>query len=261
MDSNHAQDAQNNPNKTTKMNTSTNQTQQIGIRSTLAMLLIALMVSATGVAQAKEKDTIEIVLPDATYLGKTYPEWAAEFWQWMLGLPLEGHPVVDDGLFDFSANQSGKVWFWASPEGTITREVTLPEGKAFLLSLRDVDTSSLEEPPFFGATEEQQRSNSVWFADHISDVFCTVDGVPIDLTPFRFLTAQFEFTAPTPFIFGATGGTGTAVGDGYFLMFPNLPKGRHTIHYGGTFHFEPGELADEELNFTKDTTIEMTVGK
>ncbi len=205
-------------------------------------------------------DPPKIVPHDGRYLGKTYPEWAAKFWQWMLGLPLAGHPVVDDGLFDFSAGQSGKVWYWASPEGTITREVILPEGKAFLLSLRDVDTSSLEEPPFFGATEEQQRSNSVWFADHIIDLFCTVDGIPIDLTDFRFLTRQFQFTAPTPFIFGATGGVGTAVGDGYFLLFPSLSKGRHTIHYGGTFHFEPGELADEALDFTKDTTIEMTVG-
>jgi len=243
------------------MNTPTNQTRRIAMRATLAILITALVVSAAGVANAKPKNTIRIIQPDERYLGKTYPEWAAVFWQWMLGLPLEGHPVVDDGLFDFSAGQSGKVWFWASPEGTITRTVTLPEGSAFFLSLRDVDTSSLEEPPFFGATYEQQRSNSVWFADHIVDVFCTVDGVPVDLTHFRFLTPQFEFTAPTPFIFGATGGTGTAVGDGYFLMFPNLPRGKHTIHYGGTFHFEPGELGDEAMDFTKDTTIEMTVGK
>jgi len=243
------------------MNISTNRTQQIGIRATLAMLIIALVAFATSAANAKPKNPVEILPANETYHGKTYPEWAAVFWQWMLGLPREGHPVLDDGLFDFSAGQSGKVWFWASPEGTITREVTLPEGKAFLLSLRDVDTSSLEAPPFFGATEEQQRSNSVWFADHIVDVFCTVDGIPIDLTNFRFVTPQFEFTAPTPFIFGDTGGTGTAVGDGYFLMFPSLSKGKHTIHYGGTFHFEPGELGDEALDFTKDTTIEMTVGK
>jgi hypothetical protein len=223
--------------------------------------VLSVLLTAGGPAFAEKDKPLNVVPPNAKFHGKTYPEWAAKFWQWMLALPLEGHPVVEDGLFDFSAGQSGNVWFWASPEGTITRHVTLPEGKAFLLSLRDVDTSTLEEPPFFGATEEQQRSNSVWFADHIVDLFCTVDGIPIDLDDFRFLTPQFEFTAPTPFIFGATGGTGTAVGDGYFLMFPSLSRGHHTIHYGGTFHFEPGELADEELNFTKDTTIEMTVGR
>src|SRR5688572_10440489 len=52
---NVAQDAPNNPNKTTKMNTSTNRTRQIGIKPLLAMLIITLMVFATGVAQAKEK--------------------------------------------------------------------------------------------------------------------------------------------------------------------------------------------------------------
>lgn len=51
------------------------------------------------------------------------------------------------------------------------------------------------------------------------------------------------------------------MGDGYFLLFPSLSKGKHTIHYGGTFHFEPGELADEALDFPKDITTELTVAK
>ena len=38
----------------------------------------------------------------------------------------------------------------------------------------------LENPPFFGATEAEQRSNSSWFADHIVNVFCVIDVVPLD---------------------------------------------------------------------------------
>jgi hypothetical protein len=111
------------------MNTPTNRIRQIGMRPILAMMIIALVAFAISATNAKPKTTLRIVQPDERYLGKTYPEWAAEFWQWMLGLPYEGHPVLDDGLFDFSAGQSGKVWFWASPEGTITRTVTLPKAK------------------------------------------------------------------------------------------------------------------------------------
>src|SRR5687767_1010438 len=50
-----------------------------------------------------------------------------------------------------------------------TRTVTMPAGKALFLTLRDVDASSLEAPPFFGATEEEQREVANFFADHIVD--------------------------------------------------------------------------------------------
>lgn len=232
----------------------------------LPALLIGALLLAAEPALAENHKTEKIVRPDAKFQGKTYSQWAASFWQWMLSYPLAGHPAIDDPSFDFSARQSGNVWYWAAPDGPLTRTVTLPAGKAFLLSIRDVDTSSLELPPFYGATEAEQRANSKWFADHIVNVFCIVDGVAVEnLQDFRFSTPQFEFTAPTPWIFGDPnnniGGTGTAVGDGYFLLFPSLSKGTHTIHYGGTFHFDAGELDVDPLDFVKDITIELTVVK
>jgi hypothetical protein len=136
------------------------------------------------------------------------------------------------------------------------------------LTLRDVETSSLEAPPFYGATEAEQRSNSVWFADRIVDVYCTINGMPVpNLHQFRFQSPQFDFTAPTPWIFGNfdpgpnIGGQGTAVGDGYYVMV-ELPKGQHTIHFGGTYRFEAGELGNEEpFELPHDITMEVTVGK
>ena len=201
---------------------------------------------------------VQILPPDEKFAGKTYPEWAAAFWQWAFALPAEGHPF-QNADFDFSAGQKGPVWFWAAPDGPATIHATLPHGKALFLTLRDVDASSLEEPPFFGATEDEQRAVANFFADHIEDVFCVIDGLPVeDLDRFRFETDQFTFDAPTPWVFGATGGRGTAVGDGYFLML-KLARGRHSIHYGGTFRFEAGELDEVPLEFVKEITIELTV--
>ena len=207
-----------------------------------------------------------ILPPKSQPFGKSYGEWAAAFWQWALALPIEEHPFLEspnDPNFDFSAGQSGKVWFWSAPDGPLTRTVSMPAGKALFLTLRDVEVSTLEEAPFFGATEAEQRAGSKWFADRIVNVFCVIDGVPVqNLQAYRFSTPQFEFTAPVPWIFGATGGMGTAVGDGYFLMLAPLSKGLHTIHYGGTFHFEPGELGEwqvDPLDLPKDITIQLTV--
>ena len=241
-----------------------------------ALLIGALLISA-GSALADKEKSVRIVRSDAKFQGQTYSEWAASFWQWMMALPLEGHPCIDDPSYDFSAGQSGSVWYVAAPPGTITRKATLPADKALFLTIRDVDTSTLEDPPFFGVTEAEQRANSKWFADHIATeptwfvdhivpgVFCIIDGVSIDLKAYRFSTPQFEFTAPTPWIFGNpdhnVGGTGTAVGDGYFLMLDSLSKGSHTIHFSGTFLFAAGELGPDPLEFIHDITIELTVGK
>jgi hypothetical protein len=236
-------------------------TQRSPARGILPALLITLLI-AGGPVLAGEHPAVRIVPPTADFQGKTYSQWAASFWQWMMALPLAGHPALDDPSFVFSAGQSGRVWYWAAPDGPITRRVTLPAGKALFLSIRDAETSTLEDPPFFGATEAAQRASSEWFADHITNVFCIIDGVPVhNLHAFRFSTPQFEFTAPTPWIFGSTGGTGTSVGEGYFLILHSFSKGPHTIHYGGTFHFNAGELGDQPLDFPHDVTIQLTVLK
>ena len=230
----------------------------------LSGIIIAAIMSASALSARADEKSVRIIPQDAKYHGKTYPEWAAAFWQYAFALPVEGHPFVAGPDDDFSAGQKGSVWFWSAPEGPMTRTVSMPAGKTLFLTIRDVDISSLETPPFFGATEEDQRDKAVWAADHIENVFVTINGTPVvGLEEFRFSTPQFEFTAPTPWIFGETGGTGTAVGDGYFLLL-ELPKGHHTIHYGGTFRFAPGELFPdllEELVLAKDITIELTVGQ
>ena len=236
--------------------------QRSSLRRCGLAVIIGLMALMPSLARPGTDNTNPRILPpDSRPYGKSYPQWAAAFWQWAFALPLNGHPFIDDPDFDFAAVQpDGPVWFWAAPDGPLTRTVTMPAGKALFLTLRDVDASSLEAEPFFGATEDEQRAIANFFADHIEDVFCTIDGVAVEnLERYRFETPQFEFFAPTPWIFGEQGGVGTAVGDGYFLMLAPLPKGKHTIHYGGTFRFAAGELGEDPLEFPKDVTIELTV--
>jgi len=80
-----------------------------------------------------------------------------------------------------------------------------------------------------------------------------------DVQDYRFESPQFEFLAPTPWIFGDTGGLGTAVGDGYYFMLAPLSAGRHVIEYGGTFHFDAGELGDEAFDLPHSGTIILNV--
>ena len=94
------------------------------------------------------------------------------------------------------------------------------------------------------------------FADYITDLSFTVDGSAVkNIQDFRVTSPQFSFTAPSPWIFGDTGGTGKATGVGYFVMLAPLSAGQHTIHYTGAFKFSD---APEDY-IAVDMTYHVTV--
>jgi len=211
----------------------------------LALLGFGLV--AAGVPAKKSR----IFPPNAAPFGHTYAEWSAKFWQWGMGLPLEGHPFLDTPDFDVTEGQTGDVWFLASVFGTVERTCTIPADTALFVGMVNVETSSLEGVP----TEAEQEATSIFFADHILDISCTLDGVPVaDLDAFRFLSPQFSFSAPSPWIFGETGGTGTAVADGYYVFLKPLAPGEHVLEIEGAFHFSVAE--GDPFDF--DSAVDMT---
>ncbi len=173
--------------------------------------------------------------PNAQPFGASYSEWTARWWQWFLAQPVVGHPGLDDGLFDVAAGQSGPVWFLASlldPTPTAhVRNITVPKNTALCIALLNFEASSLEDP--FPTTDVEQRAIANFIADQFQDLTLSVDCADIDVDAFRFASPQFSFTAPSPWIFGPVGGTGTAVSDGYFVMLKHLKRGHHTVHMTG----------------------------
>jgi hypothetical protein len=197
-----------------------------------------------------------VLPPQSSPYGKSYSQWSAAHWQWLFSLPVEGHPGIDSPDFDVTEGQSGNVWFLTGPFGTVQRNVTIPAGKALFIALVNVDSSTLEEPPFYGATAADQLAIASGFADYITDLSFTVDGKSVkNIEDFRVTSPQFSFTAPTPWIFGDTGGTGEATGVGYFVMLAPLSAGTHTINYTGAFKFSD---APEDY-IAVDMTYHVTV--
>lgn len=193
---------------------------------------------ATFVVVSALEANAGVLPPHSRAYGKSYSQWSAAYWQWLFAQPLEDHPGNDTPDFDVTAGQSGRVWFLTGPFGTIEREATIPAGTALFISLINVDASTLEEPPFFGATAEDQLAIANDFAQYFTDLSFTLDGKPLaNIDAFRVTSPQFAFTAPTPWLFGATGGTGTATGVGYFVLLTPLPVGTHIIHYTAAYKF------------------------
>ncbi len=194
--------------------------------------------------------------------GHSYGEWLARFHQWSMSLPLDGHPQLDTDEFDVTEGQSGKVWFLGAPGGTVERAVVIPAGISLFFEVGGAECSALEpeDSGFHGDTEEEQAACAKFWTDHIVDVFCEVDGVEVkDLGSYRFVTPQYTFTAPTPWIFGEVGGTGTSVADAYSVMLAPLSGGQHTLHYASMYHFSVDDGDPFDGDFGLDMTYHITV--
>jgi hypothetical protein len=218
-------------------------------------MLAALSLFLVSVVGASES-TINVVPPDATYHGKTYAEWSADAMKLSLEHPLEGHPALNTPDFDARSGQRGEVWFLGGPLEPAERSIKVPAGKALFLILINVECSSLEpvESGFHGDTEAEQRALAKLWADHIVNVACAIDGASVaNIGDYRVSSTQFTFTAPSPWLFGDVGGTGTSVADGYYVLLEPLPKGEHTIHFIGVFRF-----TIEQDGFDGEITVDMT---
>jgi len=214
----------------------------------LVAAALAAMLTLASAALAQPPANSRVYPTTAKPFGKSYAQWSAQWWKWALALPVAGHPFSEPGFDCNSPNngQSGPVWFLASSalqDPLVERTCTIPADAAVFLGLANAECSSLE--PTFpdgtgGQTSAEQRDCANFFANHIvvSSLFCTIDGQAVaNLGSFRFPSLQFTFSAPTPWIFGDTGGDGTAVSDGYFVMLKPLSSGIHTLSCGGEFDF------------------------
>jgi serine/threonine protein kinase len=201
---------------------------------------------------------------DARLNGRSYAEWAAAWWKWGLEMPPTNatgvvHPYIDSPRFDVTASQTSEVWFLAAPFGVVRRSYEIPFGKSLFFPIVCAESSSIEPPPFYGATASDQAATARDWVDHTVNLFCELDGVPLlNLEAFRTQNRQVSFTAPSPWLQAETGGKGTFSGDGYFIFLAPLAPGHHTLRYGATVQFaRPRDPFDEQ--FEIDMTYQITV--
>ena len=214
--------------------------------------------------QVNVVEPARVIRPGQDCSQKDYEQLSAAWWEWAMEQPMTSpsgatHPFVDAPTFEVTEGQSGRIWNLASPFGTMTRSCSIPAGKALFVGMLNAEASDLEG---LGATKAERRTNAKWQADHIvpSSLSATIDGVSVkNITSFRALSPQFDFNAPTPWIFGATGGLGLAVADGYYLLIAPPSAGPHRIHYTGAFHFAIAEGDPYDWDGPLDMVYNLTV--
>jgi hypothetical protein len=210
--------------------------------------------------------------PNSKPYGSSYSLWSAKWWQWAFSIPEPVNPLTDETGEDCGRGQAGPVWFLGgtfivveTAEGELLgqaeRDCTIPAGKAIFIPVINAECSTVEGN---GTTEQELRDCAVFFADHVTSVEVTVDGVPlVDLdppdSPFRVQSPLFEFKLPPDNLIGFdTGGrtiTSPSVSDGYWVMLKPLSRGEHTVHFTAVADF----TADLGFVFTLDITYHLTI--
>lgn len=193
--------------------------------------------------------------PDSLVLSRTYGEWSASWWQYMLAIPAPQNPTTDTSGQFCQTKPSGAVSFLAGKgDGqAVTRTCTVSSAKPIFFPIINVECSTLEAAPFNCTDEQSCRACAGDFADAIGKqtLKATIDGQDVRaLSTFRVQSPKFDFQVPGNNILGVAAGKGFSVSDGYWLMLKPLPAGTHTIHFEGAF---------PAFQFSQNVTYYLTV--
>jgi hypothetical protein len=166
--------------------------------------------------------------------GSTGGELLREWWETVLPIPAATNPITPGAPeLCFNIGRRGKVATFATVNETAT--CTIKAGQRLFVPGIPVECSSAEPPPFFGATEEEQRAcvEDFMAGPTVVAIRLSLDGgEPQDVRNERFevITPQGETVFPEDPIFDATPGPATFVGgDWSSTLRRKLRPGQHTI--------------------------------
>lgn len=189
--------------------------------------------------------------------GLTYGEWTAKWWQWVLSIPTQDNPGVDETGEKCAVGQNNtNVWFLAGTGGgQVTRTCTVPAGKAILFPILNVECDYLSPDM---KTESDLRICAKDDQDKATNLQATVNGVAIpDLKTFRVQSPLFNATIPKDNIIGLPPATTQAISDGFWILLKPLPAGQHEIHFTGSL---VDFTSTGPMNFVSDAKYDITVG-
>jgi hypothetical protein len=203
----------------------------------IAMVAMAAAVCMIAVspAHAAKKDG-GVVDASKRVAGFTAGELLGEEVRQLLELPPDVNPLAGSPENNcLSAGHKNKVLIlWTTPAPAPPTVCNVKPGTPVFFFTLFAECSSVEPPPFFGETEEEQRQCALDFlgATVFDAILVSIDdGPPVNVGLDRFLAVSGQGTVelPDPNILGVDAGEATFVAAAYSAMVRPLRPGAHTI--------------------------------
>ena len=183
---------------------------------------------AAAAGPALAADDGGTVLPvDATVDGQGYPELAQSWWRWLHRAPDDELPTRDPTGALCQRGQAGKVWFLAGIEGSgpVSRNCTVPAGRHLFVPVRVRLEHSM---PGRRRDCDELREAATEGIDAPATLRVELDGRP--LVPVRSTSADcFDAFADAAHDDTGPGEHAPGFTDGYWILLPPLPPGRHQL--------------------------------
>jgi hypothetical protein len=228
----------------------------------LVVMVVSLAAYPATLVADHDDDRMSHIAPIHTEPeGQTYGRWAAEWWQWALGIPQAVNPVVDTTGQHCAQRQVDRVWFLAgsfSPS-PIVRKCEVPVEKSLFFPLiNTLYGAFLNDPP---ETRTERFVREAGSCTEPATISVWIDGFKVP-KPTRFFTGAGGSQSP---IFNVQLSPGNVFGvdetavpelvlspsaeQGYYLFVRPLPRGSHTIRWIASGCM-PGNIQDITYHLT-----------
>lgn len=168
--------------------------------------------------------------------GITWEDWTAIWCRWMLSIPKENNPSLDETGKYCSINQNNDhVWFLTGTFGNlkpVVRKCKIPRGKAILFPVLVKEDSLAEDSDLTTDSDLINRSNAA--TNNVISMKAIIDGQNIPLIEdHRVQSIVFDLTFPYDNVYDVKPGLTRSVCDGYWIFMKPLIPGEHRIHFIG----------------------------
>lgn len=199
------------------------------------------------VKKEKDPDAIEYFMPHDKPYGSTFGRWTVKWWQWLLSIPKDDNPAMDNsGVHGFESQGDENVWFLAGTFVTNSklarRKVAIPSGRAILFPTICYECNFLEDPIF--RNEHELKAHVTKDIDDIVESQASVDGIDVEAFRVGSEPTLFPVNISNDIPHGVNGidsgnvvgpgGATQSVSDGYWVFLKPMSLGRHEIHFKGS---------------------------
>jgi hypothetical protein len=182
---------------------------------------------------------------------KTWEDWTAKWCKWLLSIPKDNNPSVDDNGENCAENQDDPlVWFLGGTFGNnkvVKRKCIVSSEKAILFPILEKEDSFVEDSDL--DTEEELAARAEGAMDKVTILFASVDNEIIDdLKRYRVRSSFFDLNFPENNVYDIPPCTTRSVCDGYWVFIKPLRAGKHCIKFKGECLMEEGDVPTERIN-------------